>query len=118
MSLITIDLDNNPNLHFRIDNFAVPSEAREEFEDTMRRNLTFLQGLPGFRGHVAFEKTSGPTTFNIVTIAVWESKEALDKASEQVRAYYKTIGFDMPTRLARWGVRAELGNFNAPGGLQ
>ncbi|HZH17830.1 MAG TPA: antibiotic biosynthesis monooxygenase family protein [Archangium sp.] len=118
MSLLTIDLDNNPNLHFRIDNFSVPDEAREEFEDTMRRNLTFLQGLPGFRGHVVFEKTGGPTTFNIVTIAVWESKEALDKAGEQVRAYYKAIGFDMPARLARWGVRAELGNFSAPRGMQ
>ena len=118
MPLITIDLDNNPNLHFRIDNFAVPDEAREEFEETMRRNLTFLQGLPGFRGHVAFEKTSGPTTFNLVTIAAWESKEALDKAGEQVRAYYKTMGFDLPAMLARWGVRAELGNFNALRGMQ
>ena len=118
MSLLTIDLDNNPNLHFRIDNFSVPDEAREEFEATMRRNLAFLQGLPGFRGHVAFEKTGGPTTFNLVTIAVWESKEALDKAGEQVRAYYKTIGFDMPAMLTRWGVRAELGNFNAPRGMQ
>ena len=96
----------------------MPDEAREEFEATMRRNLTFLQGLPGFRGHVAFEKMGGPTTFNIVTIAVWESKEALDKAGEQVRAYYKTIGFDRPAMLARWGVRAELGNFNAPRGMQ
>ena len=118
MSLITIDLDNNPNLHFRIDNFTVPDEARKEFEDAMRRNLTFLQGLPGFRGHVAFEKTGGLTTFNIVTIAVWESREALDKAGEQVRAYYKTIGLDMPAMLARWGGRAELGNFNALRGMQ
>jgi len=118
MSLITIDLENNPNLHFRIDNFTVPDGAREEFEDAMRRNLTFLQGLPGFRGHVVFEKTGGPTTFNLVTIAVWESKEALDKAGEQVRAHYKTIGFDPPAMLARWGARAELGNFNAPRGMQ
>ncbi len=97
---------------------TVPDEAREEFEDAMRRNLTFLQGLPGFRGHVAFEKTGGPTTFNLVTIAVWESKEALDKAGEQVRAYYKSIGFDVSAKLALWGVRAELGNFSAPRGMQ
>jgi hypothetical protein len=57
-------------------------------------------------------------TFNLVTIAAWESQEALDQAGEQVRACYKTIGFDLPAMLARWGVRAELGNFNAPRGMQ
>lgn len=118
MSKLTIDLENEPDLYFRIDNFSVPDAARQEFEDTMRRNQAFIQKLPGFRGHVVFEKTGGPTTFNIATIAVWESKEALDKAGERVRAYYKEIGFDMPAMLARWGVKAELGNFNAPRGMQ
>ena len=113
MSTITIDIDNNPNLHFRIDGFSVPDAAREEFEQAMRRNLAFIETLPGFLGHVAFEKTGGPTTLNVVTIAVWEDKEAVDKAGEQVRAYYGRIGFDMPAMLARWGVKAELGNFTA-----
>ena len=113
MSKITIDLDNEPNLYFRIDSFSVPDPAREEFEQAMRRNLAFIGTLPGFRGHVAFEKAGGPTAFNVVTIAVWESKEAVDKAGEEVRAYYARIGFDTPAMLARWGAKAEIGYFTA-----
>jgi hypothetical protein len=36
----------------------------------------------------------------------------------KVRAYYRRIGFDMPAMLARWGVKAELGNFDAPRRMQ
>ncbi len=95
------------------DSFSVPDAAREEFEQTMRRNLAFMGTLPGFLGHVAFEKAGGPATFNVVTMAVWESKQAFDGAAEEVRAYYGRIGFDMPAMLAQWGVKAELGNFTA-----
>ncbi len=116
--MIKIDLDTNPNLYFRIDNFSVPDAAREEFEAAMRRNLTFIRTLPGFLGHVVFEKRGGPTAFNIATIAVWENKEALDKASVQVGAYYQKIGFDTSSALARWGVKAEVGTFSAPSKLQ
>jgi heme oxygenase (mycobilin-producing) len=116
--MINIDLDNKPNLYFRIDNFSVPDAAREEFEAAMRRNMTFIRTLPGFLGHVVFEKTGGPTAFNIATIAVWENKEALEKASVQVGAYYQRIGFDTASALARWGVKAEVGTFSAPRQLQ
>jgi hypothetical protein len=116
--MLNIDLDKNPNLYFRIDNFSVPDAAREEFEAAMRRNMTFIKTLPGFLGHVAFERRGGPTAFNIATIAVWENKEALESASVQVRAYYQKIGFDTASALARWGVKAEIGTFSAPRQLQ
>lgn len=112
--MVNIDIENNPDLYFRIDNFSVPDAARQEFEAAMRRNMAFIKTLPGFLGHVAFEKTGGPTSFNVATIAVWENKEALDKAAVEVRAYYQRIGFDMPSALARWGVKAEVGTFSAP----
>jgi hypothetical protein len=35
--MITIDLETNPNLQFRIDNFFVPEGARAEFEQAMQR---------------------------------------------------------------------------------
>jgi hypothetical protein len=54
----------------------------------------------------------------LATIAVWENEEAMKKAGEEVRAHYKKIGFDMPAMLARWGARAELGNFAAPRRMQ
>jgi heme-degrading monooxygenase HmoA len=118
MQPLSIDLQAHPNLQFRIDAFTVPAASRAEFEAAMHRNLAFLEKLPGFNGHTVFEKTSGPTTFDIVTIAVWESQEAIASAGEKVRAYYQSIGFDMPAMIARWGVRASLGYYRAPLSLQ
>jgi hypothetical protein len=65
MCLFTIDTDKQPNLHFRIDSFSLPERSHDEFEETMRRNLALIETLPGFLGHLVFEKTGGPTTFNI-----------------------------------------------------
>lgn len=107
------EMNFDPTFVFKIDSFSVPDTAREEFEAAMRRNLGFIRTLPGFHGHTVLEKSSGPTTFNIVTIAAWENSEAFGKASKEVRAYYQKIGFDLPATLARWGVRAEAGNFSA-----
>ena len=115
---LTIDLQAHPNLQFRIDAFAVPEASRTEFDAAMRRNLAFIEALPGFINHMVFEKTNGPTDFNIVTIAVWESPRAVAAASEKVRAYYESIGFDIKATLARLGVEASLGYYHAPRALQ
>jgi len=107
---LTAEIENDPNLVFRIDSFTVPEASREEFEGAMHRNLAFLETLPGFRGHLVFRKTSGPSAFDVVTLAVWE-RGAAERAAAEVRAYYQRIGFDPAASMARWRVRGELGNY-------
>ena len=111
MTLLTTPLENDPALQFRIDAFEVPGDARAEFEEAMTRNLGFLASLPGFRGHLVFRKTGGASRFGVVTLAVWESRQALDAAGVAVRAYYQRIGFDRAAALARWRVSSELGGY-------
>lgn len=106
-------LDAATSCSFHVDSFSVPDAWRGEFEAARRRNMAFIQTLPGFRGHVVLEKTDGPTTFNIMTIAAWESSEALEKAGIEVRAYFERIGFDRAAMLARWEAKVEVGNFQA-----
>jgi len=116
--MMNIDIEKNPNLYFRIDSFSVPDAAREEFDGAMRRNMAFIKTLPGFLGHVVFAKAGGPTSFNVATMAAWENKEAFDKASVEVGAYYQKIGFDRASALARWGVKSEIGTFTARRDMQ
>jgi quinol monooxygenase YgiN len=118
MQPLTIDPQNSPNLQFRIDGFSVPAAARDEFDAASRRNLAFIRTLPGFLGYVVFEKFDGPTLFNIVTFAAWESPEAIARASEKVRAYYESIGFDVQATLARLGITASIGYYCAPLALE
>jgi heme-degrading monooxygenase HmoA len=116
--VLGIDPTNHPNLQFRIDAFSLPAAARAEFEAAMDRNAAFLETLPGFLGHIVFEKTSGPTQFDIVTMAAWESPEAVAAAGERVRAYYQSIGFDLSATLARWGATASIGVYRAQAALE
>src|SRR5262245_20828322 len=100
---LTIDLQAHPNLQFRIDDFTVPATSRAEFEAAMHRNLAFIETLSGFIILMFFVKSIVPTTFNIVTLAVWEIRVAIAVAVEKVRAYYQSIGFALPATLARLG---------------
>ncbi|ACL63931.1 Antibiotic biosynthesis monooxygenase [Anaeromyxobacter dehalogenans 2CP-1] len=111
MTKLTTPLENDPSLQFRIDAFEVPEDARAEFEAAMRANLEVLAGLPGFRGHLVFRQTGGPSRFGLITLAVWESRAALDAAATAVRAHSERIGFDRTAALARWRVRSELGGY-------
>ena len=115
---VTIDPDRHPGLCYRIDAFVVPDAARAELEATMRRNMAFIRTLEGFHGHVVFVKRSGASAFNLVTIATWESQDAIERAGAEVRAYYQRIGFDMPAALQRWGVELVRADYDAPADLQ
>jgi hypothetical protein len=64
-----IDPRASPALQFRIDAFSVPAQSWAAVEHKMHQNSTLLAKQIGFKGHVAFEKASGSTTFNLVTIA-------------------------------------------------
>ena len=108
-------IESAARLIFHVDAFSVPEAARAEFEAALRRNLAFLGSLPGFRGHAVLEKTSGPTPFNLVTLAAWEGAEAVERAGMEVRAHYREIGFDLTAALARWGVTIERGHFREQG---
>jgi heme-degrading monooxygenase HmoA len=102
---------SNPNFRYRIDAFQVPEATRPEFEAAMQRNWAFLRTLPGFLGHRVLVKSAGPSRFDLVTIATWESEEAADQAGKAVRAYYARIGFDPAVAMEQWGVKGELGFF-------
>src|SRR5262245_36089225 len=115
MPAFTLDFEKHPRLRFRIDNFSVPASARADFQAAMERNFAFIQTLRGFLWHLVFEKASGPSTFNVVTIAVWESPEAIEEAIVAVRAYYERIGFNSAAATAEWGVISEVGQYHVLG---
>lgn len=109
-----IDLDKDPDVHIRLDSYRVPAEARAEFEAGVQRSVALLETLPGFRAHLALAKESAGSAFNIVTIAVWQSREAMANAVREVQAYYQRIGYDPRESAAHLGITAEVGNYYVP----
>lgn len=96
---------------YRVDKFVVPSGAREEFLDRVRRTHAFLKAQPGFVQDFVLEQFSGPGEFNIVTTVEWASQEAFDGASAVVSARYREMNFNPQETLARLGIKADLANY-------
>jgi hypothetical protein len=96
---------------YRVDKFAVPSGAREEFLDRARRAHAFLKAQPGFLQDFVLEQCSGPGEFNVVTIVEWANQEAFENASTAVIARYREMNFNPQETLARLGIKADLANY-------
>ena len=96
---------------FRVDRFNVPNSARDEFLKRVTDTHKILSRQKGFVRDVLLEQSSGPDQFNLVTMAEWESQEAVDGAREAVAELHRQLGFDPREIFGRLGIRAELGNY-------
>src|ERR1700720_3424629 len=96
---------------YRVDKFAVPSGAREEFLDKARRTHAVLKAQPGFLQDFVLEQSSGPGEFNFVTMVEWASQEAVEKAHAAVAALHRGMNFDAKELFARTGIRADIANY-------
>jgi heme-degrading monooxygenase HmoA len=94
---------------YLIDRISVPAKAIQEFKERMKLNRNFIKTLPGFIEDDAYLQTDQNGNVMCVTVAVWKSKEAIQKAKEAVQAEYKKEGFDMPAMLKRLGIVIDRG---------
>lgn len=117
MTAFTLDPGRTPAQAVRLDAFLLPEAARAPFLERMAENLAFLRTLPGFQGHVVLEKRRGEGAYNLVTLATWDSQEALDAAGLAVRAHHQQLGLDLAGTLAGWGVQLVRADYAAPAGL-
>lgn len=96
---------------YRVDEFAVPSSAREEFLDTASRTHALLRTQLGFVQDMVLEQSGGPGDFNFVTIVEWESSAAIESARAAVTAMHQQINLDPQEVVARLGVRADIASY-------
>lgn len=96
------------NINF-IDKFLVPAAGIAEFRERTRINRSLLRTLPGFIHDNAYEYLDGKGNLICVTVAVWENRDAVDKAKQAVQAEYRKEGFDMPAMLKRLNIQMDRG---------
>jgi len=96
--------------HIRfIDKFLVPEKGRQEFLERVAVNRNFIKKLPDFVEDAAYERADENGNLIFITIAVWESEDAVKKAKEAVQAEYKREGFNMPGMLERLNITMDRG---------
>jgi heme-degrading monooxygenase HmoA len=99
-----------------VDRFTVPPAARDEFLDRVRRIHRLLETLPGFQDGAVREQIDSREHLRIVTLAIWENREAFDAARRLVQARYQEEGFEPRELIARLGIEADLGADQPLGG--
>jgi heme-degrading monooxygenase HmoA len=94
-----------------IDKFFVPKVAVEEFLQRTNYNRSFIRNLPGFIKDSAYERTDQDGNLIVITVVIWESQEAINKAKETVQTEYKRIGFDPAEMFSRLNITIERGTY-------
>lgn len=92
-----------------IDKFVVPAKAIAEFQERTTVNRRFIKTLPGFITDAEYSFTDEQGNLHCITVAKWESKEALAKAKEKVQALYREQGFNPGEMLQRLGITMDRG---------
>jgi len=96
---------------YRIDKFAVPAPARDEFLMHMVCTHALLQAQEGFTGHSVLEQVAGPGEFNFVTIAEWENAEAFEQAQAAIATAQATANLSPQEMFERLGIRADIAGY-------
>jgi predicted ester cyclase/heme-degrading monooxygenase HmoA len=99
---------HNGQVNF-IDKFFVPKAAINEFQERVKINRNFIKTLPGFIEDAAYEYTDNEGNLICVTVALWQSQEALNKAKEAVQEFYKKDGFNPSEMFQRLQITADRG---------
>lgn len=92
-----------------IDKFIVPEKGVTEFLDRVAVNRKFIKDLPGFIRDNAYERTDEYRNLIFITIAIWESQEAVKNAKEAVQAEYLRQGFSPEEMFQRLGITMDRG---------
>lgn len=94
-----------------IDKFVIPAAAKAEFFERMQINRQLIKTLPGFISDAVYVSTDDSENLNCITIAQWESLEAVTNAKAVVQAEYKKQGFDLSGMLKRLNIKMERGTY-------
>jgi predicted ester cyclase len=102
----TLSQGNESNVFF-VDKFIIPKNAIAEFTQRMEYNRNFIKSIPGFIKDevIGYEDTHG--NLNLMTIAVWQNQDQLEKAKLLVLAEYKKINFNPAEFTERLDIKME-----------
>lgn len=96
---------------YRVDKFIVPENARDEFLSRILDTHRILRVQPGFLKDSILAQIDGPGIYNIVTVAEWESQEAIDSAKQVVQGEHAKNGFSPKETMERLGIQADIANY-------
>ncbi|AIY39200.1 hypothetical protein LT85_0040 [Collimonas arenae] len=98
---------------YRVDKFIVPETAQQEFLAKVRTTHALLRSLPGCTQELVLEQTSGPGSYNYVTVLGWSDLASIEAAKIEVQKLHAKTDFHPQVMFNRLGIQADLGNYQA-----
>ena len=98
---------------YRLDRFVVPAAAREELLTRVNQTHEILRRQPGFVQDFLLERPGEDGATIIVTMVEWDSRETVDRVVPIVQAVHREMGFSPKETIARLGIAAEIGIYQA-----
>jgi heme-degrading monooxygenase HmoA len=109
------DQEYNGGRVYRLDRFVVPAEARDEFLMRVNQTHKILRKQWGFIQDFLLERPGEGGATIVVTMVEWDSQETVDRVVPIVQAAHREMGFSPKETIARLGVTAEIGVYQAVG---
>lgn len=103
----------NQAARFRIDKFAVPAEALDEFVAQMKHLQQHLRSLPGCVSASVLTQVGGPGRFNVLTWVEWTDSASVAHATAVMQKTLVDEGFDPRAFTERLRVQGDLGVYVA-----
>lgn len=103
---------NEREERIHIDKFTVPKQGIEEFTERLQKNPNIIKKLPGFIKHEVYQRRDESGNLICITIAEWESAEALANAKKTVKAMYEDENFNPAGMFERLGITADRGIYS------
>lgn len=92
-----------------IDKITVPEAAIPQFTERLNYNTIFLEKQPGLTKNTHYQRTDEQGNLIVITVAVWENDEAVEKAKAAVQEDYRRQGINLTETLKGWGVTIDRG---------
>lgn len=101
------------NIVYFIDQFMIPEKSVLEFMKQMKLNREFVKTLSGYIKSEAFQHYDEDGNLVVITIAVWENQDQLNRAKSAVQKEFKRTGFNPSAFNKRLQVKMERGEFTS-----
>ena len=101
------------NQVYFIDQFSIPEKSIAEFLPQMNSNRNFVKVLPGYIKGEAFQHYDKDGNLILITVAVWENQDQLNKAKTIMQAEFKKNKFNPAEFNQRLKITMKRGEFNS-----
>lgn len=90
-----------------IDTFVVPEVSKSALVEKVKGIARILRTLPGFVEGYIYEKSSGDSSHNIVTTAIWQDQAAFENAKKSAAEEFQRIGLNPQEIMGKLNVNIQ-----------